>query len=629
MSASDAPPRVDATPSTSGAAPPSPSRPEMAPPAPSEERPRAQDPVALATAMFHTAIELSPVFQSQGKIRALVAGTRELRVSQLAAYSTQAKEESLSVLGILTAKSDPLKSSKGELYVRWKLTDLRGDTSNPRASAALLLFGSVFKDHADIEEGTAILLRRPKVLPQTTTDQTTTLFIRDSRQLCPIGRAVHFGVCDAIRTSTGQRCTIKIDTSRGPTCEHHLMMAFRSSVLNRAELRVGPSSVRPDTGTRRQGRNSTLDVAHLAGPEAAGLKLLPDGQLVDLGTLAKNRAADAAAAHRSFEKFLEANPQMRRPAPAAELSYKRERTSLELSDPGSELNSRAFVPIIGGGLGPSVVGAHLSASGKSTPAKRPRTAPDAAPLIDLELPEVATDIAISQMAVATELGRRAVASNGPALFPAPDPSVPRTQAEALPADVRRSSSLDTAGRSRSSVVSNSVLLSAFERRRPAATASAVKASSGKSNPKEASSGATRDPSADALMKALGMDASLVKSAGSARSLQQDKINAEEKKQRDVVFNRLAKQERAYDRMRKVQFITVRAVFCPSVRFQTAATTITATHNHSHTQSQPHTHTHTLHMTVMHRYVDVLFICICAHVICPLAFLLPFRHPDHR
>lgn len=175
-------------------------------------------------------------------------GRRMVKISQI---STKIKgnndiDGDWVTIGVIVQKMPPKKSSNGQTYGIWKLSDLGPNTSNE--IVALFLFGDVYKEHWKTTEGSVVALLNASLLPaKEKNSKDLALTLDNARKLMLMGISKDLGKCRGLKKSDNRPCTNFVNRQHGEFCEYHVQAAYHSMRAQRMECQTGygPSGKAP------------------------------------------------------------------------------------------------------------------------------------------------------------------------------------------------------------------------------------------------------------------------------------------------------------------------------------------------------------------------------------------------
>ncbi|KAL9960807.1 hypothetical protein ACROYT_G034310 [Oculina patagonica] len=149
-------------------------------------------------------------------------------------------------IGVIVHKMPPKKSSNGNTYGIWKLSDLGPDTAND--CVVLFLFGDVYKEHWKTTEGSVVALLNASLLPaKEKFSQDLALTLDNPKKLMLMGISKDLGKCKGVKKSDNRPCTNFVNRQHGEFCEYHVQVAYKSMRAQRMECQAGfaPSAKAP------------------------------------------------------------------------------------------------------------------------------------------------------------------------------------------------------------------------------------------------------------------------------------------------------------------------------------------------------------------------------------------------
>ncbi|XP_022806927.1 protein MCM10 homolog [Stylophora pistillata] len=175
-------------------------------------------------------------------------GRRMVKISQI---STKIKgnndfDGDWVTIGVIVQKMPPKKSSNGQTYGIWKLSDLGPNTSNE--IVALFLFGDVYKEHWKTTEGSVVAVLNASLLPaKEKNSKDLALTLDNAKKLMLMGISKDLGKCKGVKKSDNRPCTNFVNRQHGEFCEYHVQAAYRSMRAQRMECQTGygPSAKAP------------------------------------------------------------------------------------------------------------------------------------------------------------------------------------------------------------------------------------------------------------------------------------------------------------------------------------------------------------------------------------------------
>jgi len=143
-------------------------------------------------------------------------------------------------IGVIVQKLPPKKSSNGNTYGIWKLSDLGPNTANE--FVVLFLFGDVYKEHWKTTEGSVVALLNASLLPaKEKYSQDLALTLDNPKKLMLMGIAKDLGKCKGVRKSDNRPCSNFVNRQHGEFCEYHIQAAYKSMRAQRMECQAGYS----------------------------------------------------------------------------------------------------------------------------------------------------------------------------------------------------------------------------------------------------------------------------------------------------------------------------------------------------------------------------------------------------
>ncbi|CAL8467671.1 g7209 [Coccomyxa elongata] len=117
-------------------------------------------------------------------------------------------------VGVLVEKSKPCVSSKGDMYSRWKLSDLDGTT------VTVFLFGDAHQNNFRESEGSVVAIVNALAGSSKGKDEAT-LKVTESTSILKLGTSSDFALCGS-RKRDGTKCRNPVNISKCRFCDHHV-----------------------------------------------------------------------------------------------------------------------------------------------------------------------------------------------------------------------------------------------------------------------------------------------------------------------------------------------------------------------------------------------------------------------
>ncbi|BDA42677.1 probable protein MCM10 homolog at N-terminal half [Coccomyxa sp. Obi] len=117
-------------------------------------------------------------------------------------------------VGVLVEKSKPCVSSKGDMYSRWKLSDLDGTT------VTMFLFGDAHQDNFRESEGSVVAISNAAA-GSSNRKEDVCLKVEESTSILKLGTSSDFALCGS-RKRDGTKCRNPVNISKCRFCDHHV-----------------------------------------------------------------------------------------------------------------------------------------------------------------------------------------------------------------------------------------------------------------------------------------------------------------------------------------------------------------------------------------------------------------------
>jgi hypothetical protein len=138
------------------------------------------------------------------------------------------------VVGALASKSSTRESSKGNKFLVWTLSDLRGH------KVSVTLFDTAYSFYKHDQPGGVFALISPTIVSSRTKDRASSstpflLSVTEEGQIRRIGTAAGFGHCPALQKD-GRTCGDVVDTDQSRFCAFHAAEEYRRAMSKRPQF---------------------------------------------------------------------------------------------------------------------------------------------------------------------------------------------------------------------------------------------------------------------------------------------------------------------------------------------------------------------------------------------------------
>ncbi|KAJ3089772.1 hypothetical protein HK102_005535 [Quaeritorhiza haematococci] len=132
-------------------------------------------------------------------------------------------------IGVISEKSSPRTSSRGDKYVVFKLTDLKD------CQLATFVFRESFERHWKEIVGSIIAILNPKIVMPMESDGDIALDVDHPDKWMKLGTSIDLGFCKGTRKD-GQKCTMHLDMRDGDFCPYHVLNGLKRGKIGRQEF---------------------------------------------------------------------------------------------------------------------------------------------------------------------------------------------------------------------------------------------------------------------------------------------------------------------------------------------------------------------------------------------------------
>lgn len=142
------------------------------------------------------------------------------------------------IAGVIISKSPVKTTQKGDQFMIWKLSDLKGDIK----TISLFLFRNAYKELWKISQGMIVAVLNPKVFSNNNKGDRTdeaSLSIDTAQRVMILGQSKDFGNCKS-RKKNGEPCNAIVNLSGCEFCVFHVKQEY-SSASRRSELQSSTS----------------------------------------------------------------------------------------------------------------------------------------------------------------------------------------------------------------------------------------------------------------------------------------------------------------------------------------------------------------------------------------------------
>ncbi|XP_064606822.1 protein MCM10 homolog [Liolophura sinensis] len=181
-------------------------------------------------------------------LRIKMDGRKVIKMSRLSfKMNTTDLEGNWVTFGVIVHKSETRKSSNGNNYSIWKLSDLE-DTDK---TMTFFLFKDVYKQHWKCQQGTVLGLLNPNLMQKAEKFQSENSFTIDHPgQMLIIGQSKDLGICKGT-TKTGKMCTNFINKKQSEYCTYHVQSVYKRTSAKRTDLQSGFTGVVPKSFSKK------------------------------------------------------------------------------------------------------------------------------------------------------------------------------------------------------------------------------------------------------------------------------------------------------------------------------------------------------------------------------------------
>lgn len=177
-------------------------------------------------------IRISKPLISSAVLQERMSGRTSVAMSNIKQFiSKNTISEDWVIAGVIVNKSTVRTSQKGNQYIIWKLSDLKGDIK----TISLFLFGNAYKELWKSTIGTVLGVLNPTIMDKKDGSRDEACLSVDVAQRVMIfGQSKDFGICRS-KKKDGQQCTAFVNTNYSEYCVYHIKQEYHK-LSKRSEL---------------------------------------------------------------------------------------------------------------------------------------------------------------------------------------------------------------------------------------------------------------------------------------------------------------------------------------------------------------------------------------------------------
>ena len=194
----------------------------------------------------HSGLRITNRKVSKGDFSHAISTRKFLKLGHLPTYFVNKQDIAGDwvTAGVLVQKVGPLKTSKGDNFAIWKLSDLNSFDN----LVSLFLFKEVYSTHWKEQVGTVVGLLNPTYMPPRDQDKGRKselgFTVDNEAKLLRLGMSVDYGTCKGTQKN-GEKCKNFVNKALVEFCDFHIVKVHAQKRNNRMAL-AGVYSPRPN-----------------------------------------------------------------------------------------------------------------------------------------------------------------------------------------------------------------------------------------------------------------------------------------------------------------------------------------------------------------------------------------------